>query len=57
MIPSAAFELVRAARHAAIGPATERMLSGQPSGFEERIVLTHEVTCVGCNRVGRAAAR
>jgi hypothetical protein len=45
------------ARHAAFGPATGRMLRGQPAGFEEPMVLTKEVTSVGSEPVGRAAAR
>ena len=56
VIPVAAFGSSEGARHAAFGPATERRLRGQSAGFEEHFVLPHEVTCVGCQPVERAAA-
>jgi len=57
VIPAAAFGSPEGARHAAFRPATEHRLRGQSAGFEEHLVLPHEVTCVGCQPVERAAAR
>ena len=57
VIPTSALVSSRGARDAAFGPATERLLSGQSSGFEEPMVRPHEGTCVGCDQVDVVAAR